>query len=866
MAFHLACPITCQRICFCELGFPLQIGKKEGFLEEICRVEEFLDDPLAIKGKENGTVQVLVPKVIPPPVPAATVVDVVTASVATPIVVEGFGNGGGDVEEMLSIQSKRIALQKKAVAASIAAEDYARKFETGALIVSGGDGEAIHDIVGEDQGVKVMCRICFDGENEGSERANRMLPCKLCNKKYHRSCLKIWGLNRDLFHLSSWVCPLCRSCEVCRKPGDATKFMFCKRCDDAYHCYCLPFLYKKVSNGPYLCPKHTRCHSCGSNVPGNGPSTRWFLGYTCCDACGRLFVKGNYCPVCLKVYRDSESTPMVCCDACERWVHCQCDGISDEKYLQFQADDNLYYKCTACRGECYQVTGPDDAVQELWRRRDIADRDQMAILRASAGLPSEEVSISDDDDYSPVVKNESGRSLKFSVKGSSQKGTKNPKESGKKMSSKKFGKKKGPQVSFSGHTDAYETYEGLHSRESNEFHVKNETYRSEGVDLLLLRNARNLGNTKEKCSVNQAGVMRHEFVAKHEDRGPKISQMKSNKSHDPVLGFGYGKHSTSKPEEKKKLVIHFKNKNLNNSPKSEASGYHREQDITASNGSEDGGQKVKKKHAYERNDMTSKYYDGKGSEDTGQKVHKKHSFEKSDRTPKFYDGKGEKSGKLEQQKYSRNREHSVIKLGRVTGGETSDINPKIGKGIGAAASTWGTEEVPLKRHSKSEIETQDSKRQKVSDLEPVPKDPKPLLKLKFKNRHVDSRSCSSSSPLVASQEEDKSSIKGQRSKRKRPEKSQLRQEEEEEEEEEEDGNTQEVKGDLDANWILKKLGKDAIGKRVEVQRPSDGSWHKGEVSDMIDGTSNIVVSQDDGRIRTLDLGKQAIRFAPLKQK
>jgi hypothetical protein len=26
------------------------------------------------------------------------------------------------------------------------------------------------------------------------------------------------------------------------------------------------------------------------------------LGHTCCDACGRLFVKGNYCPVCLKVY------------------------------------------------------------------------------------------------------------------------------------------------------------------------------------------------------------------------------------------------------------------------------------------------------------------------------------------------------------------------------------------------------------------------------------------------------------------------------------------------------------------------------------------------------------------------------------
>lgn len=91
-------------------------------------------------------------------------------------------------------------------------------------------------------------------------------------------------------------------------------------------------------------------------------SIRWFLSYTNCDACGRLFVKGKYCPVCLKVvrkrksaffflllylgevsfcdeeilliifltfqvYRDSEMTPMVCCDICQQWVHCVCDGI-----------------------------------------------------------------------------------------------------------------------------------------------------------------------------------------------------------------------------------------------------------------------------------------------------------------------------------------------------------------------------------------------------------------------------------------------------------------------------------------------------------------------------------------------------------
>jgi hypothetical protein len=29
---------------------------------------------------------------------------------------------------------------------------------------------------------------------------------------------------------------------------------------------------------------------------------------------------------------------------------------------------------------------------------------------------------------------------------------------------------------------------------------------------------------------------------------------------------------------------------------------------------------------------------------------------------------------------------------------------------------------------------------------------------------------------------------------------------------------------MEANWILKKLGYDAIGKRVEVHQPSDNSW------------------------------------------
>lgn len=57
----------------------------------------------------------------------------------------------------------------------------------------------VKDISGAEQGVsnvKVMCRLCFNGEHEGSEKARKMLTCKSCDKKYHRSCLKAWAQNR----------------------------------------------------------------------------------------------------------------------------------------------------------------------------------------------------------------------------------------------------------------------------------------------------------------------------------------------------------------------------------------------------------------------------------------------------------------------------------------------------------------------------------------------------------------------------------------------------------------------------------------------------------------------------------------------
>ncbi|KAF5757065.1 putative histone-lysine N-methyltransferase chromatin regulator PHD family [Helianthus annuus] len=709
MAFHVACPITCRRICNCKLGFPPELRTEKAqaeFLEAAARVEAIFNDRSLIYGKSE-TVEVLVPKVVVMPPPAMASQPIGSPDV---VVVDG------DVAEELSVQSKRFVMQKKAAAASVVAEDYARRFESGDVAVDltkdDGDEQSLSN-------AKVMCRLCFSGENEESERARKMISCKNCNKKYHKSCVKSWAQNRDLFHLSSWTCPSCRSCEVCRRTGDPNKLMFCKRCDGAYHCYCQQPPHKNVSSGPYLCPKHTKCHSCASTVPGNGLSVRWFLGYTCCDACGRLFVKGNYCPVCLKVYRDSESTPMVCCDICQRWVHCHCDGISDEKYLQFQVDNNLQYRCATCRGECYQVRDLEDAVQELWRRRDKADRELIARLRAAAGLPTQEEIFSvqpysDDEDNKPVTKNEHGRSLKFSLKAPVDKSPK------KKSASKKSGKKKGSSnFNLPLFGKSYTRADGFVTSDNN----KDESGESEIAGSLT------------------DGVWSNNHVTKITDKSLNVK--------------------------KPKLVIHLgsRNKNVANvRPENESS-------INGENLGQTKGLRL------------------------------------------------------------RGKEGNTIKIRKLN--PENDVKPRVSFGKGSDYVNHGHKEKELK----------------------------PLLRLKFKNPYSENVTTWSPSGV----ENDRSLVKGQRSKRKRPSPVM---ENRSVSVREDEGASHSYDDDeiMDANWIIQKLGKDAIGKKVEVHQRSNNTWHKGSVIEVFEGTSVVSVTYDDGKASNVDLGKEGIRFYSQKRK
>lgn len=833
MAFHVACPITCRRICFCALGFPrsLQTDKgKSEFLGEVDAIERFLNDPWLIKDSENATVQVEVPKVV-----------VVSSAPRQPF-------GGDEAVSAASAHLKRVELHKQGAAASIiGGEDYTRRSGSGDLAVSAKDD------VKEEHGQsnsKVMCRLCFSGENEGNERARKLLSCKSCGKKYHRSCLKAWSRNRDLFHWSSWTCPSCRICEACRKTGDPNKFMFCKRCDGAYHCYCQQPPHKNVGHGPYLCPKHTKCHSCDSSVPGNGLSVRWFLGYTCCDACGRLFVKGNYCPVCLKVYRDSESTPMVCCDVCQHWVHCPCDGISDAKYMQFQADGNLQYVCPTCRGESCQLKNLEEAVQELWKRRDEADRDLIASLRADAGLPTQEEifsisPFSDDEDSDPALtKNEYSRSLKFSLKGWDDKSPGKTKEYGKKSSKKKYGKKKGNETSFASGTDTQNVgrhtdgqlfgYSGDNKNEKVQFSVEQSTS-SYGARIL---------------PDSEAAISNHKHVDEVTvpvgTKAPRTIKIKNNKPQSLTNSEDSGAHSGMvKTGHGPKLVIHLsgRNRNANSPPSRDASSLKKGQ------------------------------HSNVGNEDTSQLKHHE-SIERTNTATNYGDKKGHKMNHVDQVKSSKfqEKEAPLIKFKNVNS-EVSNISSKHTGGDGASARRGP--EVPVSRKNKySSIKSADDvptmSSELVDDNSSLPpmsqassEDHKPHFIFKIPknsntgNHNVPSNSTNGNAVCLPGKQ-DITYSRGQRSKRRRPAVG--------------DGDTSQwhedntIKEFTDANWILQKLGKDAAGKRVEIHQSSNNTWHRGTVVDIFEGASIVSVGLDDGKVKNYELGKQGIRFVSQKQK
>ncbi|KAL0289756.1 UNVERIFIED_CONTAM: hypothetical protein Sangu_2603800 [Sesamum angustifolium] len=511
-----------------------------------------------------------------------------------------------------------------------------------------------------------------------------------------------------------------------------------------------------------------------------------------------------------------------------------------------------------CVSYSYQIRNLEEAVQELWRRRDEADRDLIASLRAAAGLPTEEEifdisPFSDDEESGPILKNEYGRSLKFSLKGLGDKSPRKSKEYGKKSSNKKYGKKKGNETSIIGGTDAYQSIGGNTDGPFgyNTGDIKNEEMQFSGEPASLSPVAGDL--TDGVSAANEAVVSKHknvdEVTTTNVTKASRTIKIKSSKSHSLTNREESGTNSGgARTTQGPKLVIHLggRSKNATSPPRSEGSSFKRGQELPSSN---------------------------VGAEDTSQLKHPEY-IDRPDTGSKFGDSKGHKIDHTDQKKGPKLREKDshLIKF-KNANSELSNISSKL---TGGEFVDGSGSEVPVSRRTKysSMKPAEDSpiSGDLIDDNSSMPsisqastKDRKPFLKFKIPknsnngNQNVPSNfSTGTQNPLPLPGKEEITYTRGQRSKRRRPGQG---------DEDASQWREDTMKDFTDANWILQKLGKDAAGKRVEVHQASNNSWHRGTVVEVFEGTSVVSIALDDGKkTKSFELGKQGIRFVSQKQK
>lgn len=238
----------------------------------------------------------------------------------------------------------------------------------------------------------------------------------------------------------------------------------------------------------------------------------------------------------------------------------------------------------------------------------MVDCDQIASLRVAAELPSqEEISslspYSDDEQAGPIIqKDDSGRTLKFSVKGISDKPLKNFKEHGKSISrnsalNKKYVKKKGYQLNLVGKPEeTYQNIERQHEARSFDSTFRDQkiddmnSARTNGPEIISSSVSKSTADDGMKSCDNQMCTHNNSFaneVAVHDAdiaTEVKVKDDKLQSLHFKECGI----KNVSKNESVRgtRLVIHIgsRNRNVSGSPRSETSSCHRDQDLAASNG------------------------------------------------------------------------------------------------------------------------------------------------------------------------------------------------------------------------------------------------------------------------------------------
>ena len=221
------------------------------------------------------------------------------------------------------------------------------------------DGLCVFLNSGDAMNSKEFCLVC----GSSSERED-ILFCRDCGDCFHTSCfdpvLKIAEEKRSM-----WRCPACRICEICTGEDNWEQMLVCDECDRGFHTYCLKPPLKAVPEGGWRCSECVKCLSCGAKTPGPRAADQWRRDFRMCQGCWSLYAAGNYCPICVKVFKDSDdSIEMVQCDSCDKWVHILCGAMDNTTYNKLKSEDDFSWECPKCKGDV-DVDSDDEIVEKF---------------------------------------------------------------------------------------------------------------------------------------------------------------------------------------------------------------------------------------------------------------------------------------------------------------------------------------------------------------------------------------------------------------------------------------------------------------------------------------------------------------------
>ncbi|KNC47186.1 SET-domain-containing protein [Thecamonas trahens ATCC 50062] len=191
-----------------------------------------------------------------------------------------------------------------------------------------------------------------------------VLICVECAGAFHSFCLDPPPEAIPPYARSTWRCEACKVCAVCTNDDNGSSLLVCERCERSFHTYCLRPPLKAVPDTLWLCAGcEPQCAACPGSVelarlvsPIAGHKDNPLL----CEPCTAARAAGHYCKGCQRTYdKDDYDVAMVSCNACEGWVHIECDAISPALYEGPFAEDDVPYECPECRppdAECWWLT------------------------------------------------------------------------------------------------------------------------------------------------------------------------------------------------------------------------------------------------------------------------------------------------------------------------------------------------------------------------------------------------------------------------------------------------------------------------------------------------------------------------------